>query len=116
MTHKTDRNDARGIAQVLRTGWFKAVHVETAWSQERRTLLTARKRMLEQAFDVENTIRGLLKGQGLKVGRVTRTTFAPRVRELVAAVPVWQPRSSRYSPRRPPCARALPSCTARCSP
>jgi len=48
MTHKTDRNDARGIAQVLRTGWFKAVHVKTAWSQERRTLLTARKRMLEQ--------------------------------------------------------------------
>ena len=88
MTHKTDRNDARGIAQVLRTGWFKAVHVKTAWSQERRTLLTARKRMLEQAFDVENTIRGLLKGHGLKVGRVTRTTFAPRVRELVAAVPV----------------------------
>ena len=88
MTHKTDRNDARGIAQVLRTGWFKAVHVKTAWSQERRTLLTARKRMLEQAFDVENTIRVLLKGHGLKVGRVTRTTFAPRVRELVAAVPV----------------------------
>jgi transposase len=88
MTHKTDRNDARGIAQVLRTGWFKAVHVKTAWSQERRTLLTARKRMLEQAFDVENTIRGLLKGHGLKVGRVTRTTFAPRVRELVAVVPV----------------------------
>jgi transposase len=51
-------------------------------------LLTARKRMLEQAFDVENTIRGLLKGHGLKVGRVTRTTFASRVRELVAAVPV----------------------------
>jgi hypothetical protein len=37
MTHKTDRNDARGIAQVLRTGWFKAVHVKTAWSQARRT-------------------------------------------------------------------------------
>jgi transposase len=44
--------------------------------------------MLEQAFDVENTVRGLLKGHGLKVGRVTRTTFASRVRELVAAVPV----------------------------
>ncbi len=55
MTHKTDRNDARGIAQVLRTGWFKAVHVKTAWSQERRTLLMARKTMLEQAFDIENT-------------------------------------------------------------
>jgi transposase len=57
MTHKTDRNDARGIAQILRTGWFKAVHVKSARSQERRTLLTARKTMLEQAFDVENTIR-----------------------------------------------------------
>jgi transposase len=88
MTHKTDRNDARGIAQVLRTGWFKAVHVKTAWSQERRTLLIARKTMLERAFDVENTIRGLLKGHGLKVGRVTRTTFGPRVRELVAALPL----------------------------
>ncbi len=88
MTHKTDRNDARGIAQVLRTGWFKAVHVKTTWSQERRTLLMARKTMLEQAFDIENTIRGLLKGHGLKVGRVTRTTFGPRVRELVAALPV----------------------------
>jgi transposase len=50
MTHKTDRNDARGIAQVLRTGWFKAVHVKTAWSQERRTLLTARKRMLPALY------------------------------------------------------------------
>jgi transposase len=87
MTHKTDRNDARGIAQVLRTGWFRPVHVKTARSQEQRTLLTARKTMLEQAFDVENTIRGVLKGHGLKVGRVTRTTFAPRVRELVAASP-----------------------------
>jgi transposase len=88
MTHKTDRNDARGIAQVIRTGWFKAVHVKTGCSQERRTLLMARKTMLEHAFDVENTIRGLLKGHGLKVGRVTRTTFGPRVRELVAAMPV----------------------------
>ena len=86
-THNTDRNDPRGIAQVLRTGWIKPVHVKTAWRRERRTVLTARQRMLEQAFGVENTIRGLLKGHGLKVGRVTRTRFAPRVREL-AAVPV----------------------------
>jgi transposase len=87
MTHKTDRNDARGIAQILRTGWFKAVHVKSARSQERRTLLTARKTMLEQAFDVENTIRGVLKVYGLKIGRVTRITFAARVCELVAAAP-----------------------------
>jgi len=84
MTHKTDRNDARGIAQVLRTGWFRAVHVKTRRSHELRTLLTARKVALEQAFDLENTIRGALKVYGLKIGRVTRSGFRPRVQELIA--------------------------------
>jgi transposase len=116
MTHKIDRNGARGIAQVLRTGWFKAVHVRTAWSQERRTLLMARKRMLEQAFDVENTIRGLLKGHGLKVGRVPGRRSPRGSANWLPQSRCWPPRSSRYSPRMPPCAKALPGCTARCSP
>jgi len=82
MTNKTDRNDARGIAQVMRTGWFRAVHVKSTQSHQLKLLLTSRKLLLNKLLDVENHIRGSLKVFGLKVGKVTRRQFEPRVREL----------------------------------
>jgi transposase len=69
MTMKTDKHDARGIAQLMRLGWFKPVHVKTLLAQEVRALLTARKLLVEKLRDVDNSLRGILRGFGLKVGR-----------------------------------------------
>jgi transposase len=66
---KTDRNDARGIAQIVRTGWYRLAHVRSEESQRRRVLLTSRKTLLEQRIELENQIRGSLKVFGLKVGQ-----------------------------------------------
>src|SRR5918997_6952158 len=83
MPVKTDRNDARAIAQVVRTGWFRAVHVKSEVSQELRALLTARKLLVGKVRDLDNGIRGLLRGFGLKMGQVSERAFAERARELV---------------------------------
>jgi len=82
MTVKTDRKDARGLAQLIRMGWFRPVHAKSMGSQEVRALLVARKQLLGRLIDVELSIRGILRGFGLKVGAVTRKGFEARVREL----------------------------------
>jgi transposase len=81
--NKTDRNDALGIAQMMRVGLFKAVHVKTPASQQRRLLLTSRKLLQRKAYDIENDLRGQLRNFGLKVGIVGAVGFEARVRELV---------------------------------
>lgn len=85
--NKTDRNDARSIAQLVRSGWFKSVHVKSIDSQELRTLLTSREFLVNKVRDHENEIRGSLRPFGLKVGRVGSSAFASRIRELVADRP-----------------------------
>ncbi len=82
MTVKTDRKDARGIAQLMRMGWFRPVHCKSVGSQEVRALLVARKLLLGKLLDVEFSIRGILRGFGQKMGMVTRKSFEARVREL----------------------------------
>src|SRR5271156_6357082 len=84
MTVKTDRKDARGLAQLIRMGWFRPVHAKSMGSQEVRALLVARKQLLGRLIDVELSIRGILRGFGLKVGPVTRKGFEARIRELVS--------------------------------
>src|SRR3954447_745039 len=84
MPVKTDRKDARGIAQLMRLGWFRPVHCKSLPAQEVRALLTARKLLQIKNHDVEMSLRGVLRGFGLKVGPTTPRTFANRVRELVA--------------------------------
>jgi transposase len=84
MTVKTDRRDARGIAQLLRMGWYRPVHCKTLPSQEVRAIITARKTLLGKLIDIELSMRGILRGFGLKVGAVTRKSFELRVRELMA--------------------------------
>jgi transposase len=81
--NKSDRNDARGIAQMMRVNLFRPVHVKTLVSQKRRALLTARKLLQEKAIAVENDIRGLLRNFGLKVGVVGVIKFDERIFELV---------------------------------
>jgi transposase len=83
MTVKTDRRDARGIAQLLRLGWYRAVHAKSASAQEVRALLTARKLIQAKLLDIESGIRGVLRGFGLKVGPISRGRFEVRILELV---------------------------------
>lgn len=85
--NKTDRNDARGIAQMMRVNLFRSVHVKTLTSQKRRALLTARKLLQEKAIAIENDIRGLLRNFGLKVGIVGTIGFDDRIRELIDGMP-----------------------------
>jgi transposase len=85
--NKSDRNDARGIAQMMRVNLFRPVHVKTLASQKRRALLTARKLLQEKAIAIENDIRGLLRNFGLKVGAAGVIKFEERVRELVEGMP-----------------------------
>ena len=85
--NKTDRNDARGIAQMMRVGLFKAVHVKTERSQRLKVLLTARKLLKSKLLDVEADLRGVLKNFGLKLGKVTPRDFEARVRELASFDP-----------------------------
>ena len=84
---KNDRNDARGIAQLMRLGWFRPVHCKSLAAQETRAMLTARKLVQSKLHDIENSLRGILRGFGLKVGKTTERRFAGRVRELVAGHP-----------------------------
>lgn len=90
MPVKSDRNDARGIAQLMRLGWFRPVHCKSAGAQETRAVLTARKLVQSKLRDVENSLRGILRGFGLKVGKTTQVRFAGRIRELVAGHPSLQ--------------------------
>jgi transposase len=84
MVVKTDRKDARGIAQLLRMGWYRPVHRKSADAQEVRALLVGRKLLQSKLRDVEFSIRGILRGFGLKVGEVSKGRFAARVEELIA--------------------------------
>ncbi len=84
---KTDRNDARGIAQMIRVGLYRPVHVKTLRSQKLRMLLTHGKLLQSKAIAVDNDLRGTLRNFGLKVGVVGAARFEARIRELVEDLP-----------------------------
>ena len=81
--NKTDRNDARGMAQMMRAGLYRPVHVKTLRSQKLRMLLTHRKLLQSKAIAIENDLRGTLRNFGLKVGMVGTVKFEARIKELV---------------------------------
>jgi transposase len=85
--NKTDRNDARGIAQMMRAGLYRPVHVKTLRSQKLRMLLTHRKLLQSKAIAIENDLRGTLRNFGLKVGMVGTAKFEARIKELVENLP-----------------------------
>jgi len=85
--NKTDRNDARGMAQMMRAGLYRPVHVKTLRSQKLRMLLTHRKLLQSKAIAIDNDLRGTLRNFGLKVGMVGAVKFEARIRELVAHIP-----------------------------
>jgi transposase len=80
---KTDRNDARGLAHIMRTGWYREVHIKSHDSQELRMLLNNRRFLLDKRIATDNEIRGSLRTFGLKLGKATPATYDARIRELV---------------------------------
>jgi transposase len=106
MRNKTDKNDARGIAQLLRTGWYQRVHVKSIESHHIRALLSSRRTVLQKCMDLENEVRGLLKIFGLKLPpRINRGGFDHHIRERSsgdedlchALIPLLEARQALYS-------------------
>jgi transposase len=87
MPVKTDRKDARGIAELIRLGWFRPVHCKSIPAQETRAILTARSLVQGKLHDIEMSLRGILRGFGLKIGKTTSPRFGARVTELVSGHP-----------------------------
>ena len=85
--NKTDRSDARGIADMMRLGHYRPVHVKSRAAQLLRTTLIARKRFVDHMLAIEGTIRGLLRMHGLKLGDVHRCRFGARVETLLTDLP-----------------------------
>src|SRR5664280_452580 len=85
--NKTDRNDARGMAQMMRVGLYRPVHVKTLRSQKLRMLLTHRKLLQSKAIAIDNDLRGTLRNFGLKGGMVGTVKFEARIKELVENLP-----------------------------
>jgi transposase len=81
---KTDKNDARGLAQICRTGWYKAVHVKSHEAQALRALVGGRKQLVELRLELENHIRGTLKTFGIKLGAVTAVAFSAKVTATIS--------------------------------
>ena len=86
MRNKTDKNDARGIAHILRTGWFSPVHMKSREAHGVRALLSCRRALLNKTIDLANEVRGLLKIFGLRLPKtVQHGSFDDLVRPLVEA-------------------------------
>ncbi|WP_372573533.1 IS110 family transposase [Ruegeria jejuensis] len=90
MPIKTDRRDAFGIARLLQMGWFRPVHCKSVSAQEMRAVLTSRKAILNAAIKLEQSVRGVLRNFGLKMGQVSKTRFETRVWELVHGNPMLE--------------------------
>lgn len=80
---KTDRNDARGIAQIMRTGWYKTVHIKSEKNQRIKMIINSRNCLVGQRLVIESHIRGALKTFGLKTGQTTKLRYEDRIKELV---------------------------------
>jgi transposase len=85
--NKTDRNDARGMAQMMRVGLYHPVHVKTLRSQKLRMLLTHRKLLQSKSIAIDNDLRATLRNFGLKVGIVGQAKFEARIKELIEDLP-----------------------------
>jgi len=83
MPNKTDRHDARGLAQIVRTGWFKAVQMKSHDAYVNRALLRSREVLVGTRVQLENEIRGLLKTFGIMFGKRVGG-FKRRAEEIIA--------------------------------
>src|SRR6516164_1006824 len=85
---KSDRSDARGLADMLRMGWYREVHAKSVTSHERRTVLGARHQLVTMRSELDAQIRGILKTFGLILGTGNKDTLIQRAEKLVAGHPV----------------------------
>ena len=86
MRNKTDKHDARAIAQILRSGWYSRVHVKSIESHHIRMLLSSRRAVLSKCVDLENEVRGLFKIFGLKLPpKLGHGAFDDTVRDIIEA-------------------------------
>jgi len=118
MRNKTDRNDARGLAQILRTGWYSRVHVKSLQSHQIRALLTSRRVILTKCIDLENEMRGLLKVFGIRLAaRVGHGSIHMRCRITASlrATAMTVLRWPRDFARRTPHAFSVDHCALRVS-
>ena len=81
--NKTDQNDAEGLAQIVRTGWFRSVHVKSFDSHRARALLGARAQLVGMTTRLSNHIRGVLKTFGLLPGAMRGLPFDRKVEALL---------------------------------
>ena len=89
--NKTDKNDARGLAQLVRSGWFKPVHAKSQAANRMKLLMLHRRTLKRKLLDIENEVRQSLKMFGLMVGpRVQRSSFPQRVSALVEGDPLME--------------------------
>ena len=88
MRNKTDKTDARGIANVLRSGWFNPVHMKSREAHTVRALLSSRKTVQRKCIDLANEIRGLFRIFGVRLPpRIDQASFDARVRPIIEADP-----------------------------
>jgi len=80
--NKSDRGDARGLAEMVRVGWFKAVQVKSLASHERKAPLIARHQLVDMRVPVDNQFRGILKTFGVVTGKRNRGQLGQRAQEL----------------------------------
>jgi len=85
---KSDRSDARGLADMLRMGWYREVHAKSVTSHERRTILGARHQLVTMRSELDAQIRGILKTFGLILGTGNKDTLIQRAEKLAAGHPV----------------------------
>ena len=88
MPNKTDRNDARALAHIMRTGWFRQVHVKSRPCRLWRSALVARRTVLDEMRSIENVVRAILREAGVRLGTPSRAAFAGKVREMAAGDPL----------------------------
>jgi transposase len=82
--NKNDQNDAEGLAQIVRTGWYRSVHVKSLEAHRARALLGARTQLVGMTTRLSNHIRGVLKTFGMLPGTMRGLPFERRVEALLA--------------------------------
>jgi transposase len=85
--NKTDRNDARGLAELVRMGWYREAKVKSMESRQIRAVLAARSKLVDLRRDLENQMRGLLKSLGLVIGKAGVRVLPYRIATLVREAP-----------------------------
>ncbi|MGB8623966.1 MAG: IS110 family transposase [Paracoccaceae bacterium] len=85
--HKTDRNDARGLAHLARTGFYKPTHVKSLSAHAIRSLIAARKKLVGQRVTIDNQIRGLVVVFGVRLPRALSPAFKDAALKVSDGVP-----------------------------